>query len=237
VRSALACMLLTLAGCSDRLPGKPVEPAKETPEQSFDRLFATNCAGCHGNEGKLGAAPPLNDPIFLEIVPDETLTMVISDGREGTLMPAFTKKKGGALTAEEVELLATGLKRYWRAAKALKDIPPYEAKGNGDVAAGAKVFARACAGCHGDQGQGGQHAEGKRAAGAIHDAAFLGLLSDQALRRLIITGRPDLDPGMPDYGEGRGRGKGFRPLSDREVTDLVSLLASWRQSDETGGKR
>src|SRR5262249_48393741 len=124
----------------------------------------------------------------------------------------------------EVELLAGGLKKYWGAARSSEGIPAYLAAGNGDAAAGAKVFARACAGCHGDRGQGTEKV------GGIRDPAFLGLVSDQLLRRLIITGRPDL--GMPDYAEGKGREKGFRPLSEREVTDLAALLAGWRRTDE-----
>lgn len=230
MRRALACIVLALAGCADvRLPGRPAEPEKPAPREAFERLFATNCAGCHGDGGTLGAAPPLNDPTFLAIVPDGVLRMVISEGREGTLMPAFAKENGGALTKDEVAILAGGMKKYWRAAKAAEGMPKYRQTGIGEVAAGAKVFARACAGCHGDNGQ------GTKAAGAIREPALLGLLSDQVLRRLVITGRPDL--GMPDYAEGKGREKGFRPLSDREVTDLVALLESWRQSDGGGGGR
>jgi cytochrome c oxidase cbb3-type subunit 3/ubiquinol-cytochrome c reductase cytochrome c subunit len=229
MRRAIACVVvLALAGCGDRLPGRPAEPAKETARESFERLYAGNCAGCHGDKGRLGAAPPLNDPTFLAIVPEATLAKVIRDGREGTLMPAFAKAKSGALTPEEVEQLARGLKAFWRAAKASEGLPAYAASGSGDAAAGAKAFARACAGCHGENGRGGD------SAGSIRAPAFLGLLSDQVLRRLVITGRPDL--GMPDYAESKGREKGFRPLSDREVTDLVALLASWRQSDGERGK-
>ncbi len=83
------------------------------------------------------------------------------------------------------------------------------------------MFARACASCHGDQG------EGSDTAGAIHDSDVVALLSDQALRRLIITGRPDLD--MPDSSDGDGRPDGYKPLTSQEVTELVSLLTSWRE--------
>ena len=34
--------------------------------------------------------------------------------------------------------------------------------------------------------------------------------------------------GMPGYAEARPGSPDFVPLSDREVTDLVALLASWR---------
>jgi mono/diheme cytochrome c family protein len=218
--------VLTIAGCADmRLPGRPTAPEQPAPREAFEQLFAKNCAGCHGDQGILGAAPPLNDSTFLAIVPDQTLRSVIRAGRAGTLMPAFAKEKGGTLTAEEVELLAGGLKQYWRTSKTSDGIPAYHATRPGEVEAGAKVFARACAGCHGEQGQ------GTNEAGAIRDPAFLGLVSDQLLRRLIITGRPDL--GMPDYAESKGREKGFRPLSDREVTDLSALLATWWRSAQS----
>ncbi len=63
------------------------------------------------------------------------------------------------------------------------------------------MFARACAGCHGNQGQGGKN--GEQQVGAINNQAFLALISDQALRRYAITGRPDL--GMPAYDGKAGR--------------------------------
>jgi mono/diheme cytochrome c family protein len=90
---------------------------------------------------------------------------------------------------------------------------------------GARVFARACASCHGSQGQGGK--DGDQQIGAINNQAFLTLISDQALRRYIITGRPDL--GMPAFNDNHGRPPEFRPLSSAEIDDLVAFLAYWRQ--------
>jgi mono/diheme cytochrome c family protein len=83
------------------------------------------------------------------------------------------------------------------------------------------VFARACASCHGDHGQGG------KLAGAINDPDFLSLISDQALRRYVITGRTDL--GMPSYADPTGRLEGFTALAGQDVTNVTALLASWRQ--------
>jgi len=68
-------------------------------------------------------------------------------------------------------------------------------------------------------GQGGRH-------GAINDPNFLALISDQALRRIVITGRPDL--GMPNYAGTKGRPENFQPLTAENVADVVALLASWR---------
>ena len=63
--------------------------------------------------------------------------------------------------------------------------------------------------------------------GAINDRAFLALISDQALRRIIITGRHDL--GMPNYAQTDGRPDDFKPLTSEEIDELVALLASWRR--------
>lgn len=89
----------------------------------------------------------------------------------------------------------------------------------------ATTFVRACAGCHGSRGQGGE------TAGAINDPALLSLASDQLLRRLVITGRSDL--GMPDYAGTSGRSPDFQPLSSAEIADLVDLLGYWRQVGAT----
>jgi len=233
---------------------------------SFQVLFQQNCSGCHGADGKLGPAPPLNDPLFLALVPDTELERVITEGRPGTLMPAFSIVKGGQLTTEQVKVLAQGIKPHWGPVQpAPSGAPPYLAmpstpssqknkiesltfapspeKGaaNGGKATlknsddGLKVFMRACAGCHGDYGQGGQYSgePNGRPVGAINDPNFLALISNQALRRFVITGRPDL--GMPDYAEPKGRPENFKPLTSQEVTAIVSLLASWRQGRSVQG--
>jgi hypothetical protein len=63
-------------------------------------------------------------------------------------------------------------------------------------------------------------------AGPINVPAFLALISDQAIRRIIITGRPDLH--MPSYAESDGRPADFQPLTSAEIDDLVALIADWR---------
>ena len=222
-------MVLVLAASGCDFPGEQsaqIRPVPADQVTSFDELYATNCAGCHGADGTLGPAPPLNDPLFLRIVPDAVVHDVIRDGRPGTLMPAFVEQKAGTLTEAQVRVLADGLKKHWKPAPPSADekhVPAYllPTKGKGDsstatIARGAKVYDRACAGCHGANGKGGD------AAGAIADPAFLALLSDQALRRIVITGRPDLD--MPDYAQTDGRADDFQPLTSAEIDDLVVYL-------------
>jgi mono/diheme cytochrome c family protein len=216
--------LLLALGCD--FPGKPDPKDRPAPEgqiTDFGRLFTRHCAGCHGAEGKLGPAPPLNDPIFLAIAPDEELRRTIAAGRRGTPMPAFAHHHGGPLSDDQVQALAGGLKRRWKAKEPASGAPPpYLANPDeaGDAARGRAVFARACADCHGERGEGGDMA------GAIASPEFLQLISDQALRRIVITGRPDL--GMPSHSN-QDRDADFESLSSRDVSDLVALLAEWRR--------
>ncbi|MEX0676969.1 MAG: c-type cytochrome [Pirellulales bacterium] len=231
-------LCLAAAGCDYVPPGKP-DPADRprTPAQitNFEFLYKQNCSGCHGANGTLGPAPPLNDPIFLAIVPDEELVRVITDGRPGTPMPAFARQHQGRLTDRQIEIIALGLKQHWKSDKLpAATLPPYtvasKPAAEADAERGAKVFARACADCHGADGEGSGPEESP---GRINNPALLTLVSDQALRRIVITGRHDL--GMPNFADDVGRGDAFQPLSSGEIADLVALLSSWRKQELPGG--
>ena len=236
----LGLWLLLCTGCD--FPGRPDPNNRPEPENkvvAFEPLFRRNCAGCHGADGQLGPAPPLNDPIFLAIMPDAELLQVIRSGRPGTPMPAFAHEHGGDLTDAQVTALAEGIKSHWKAAPSTRtDLPEYllakssEGVAAGDRQRGAEIFARTCADCHGVRDESGKLAEGM--AGPIDDPSFLALISDQALRRIIITGRPDL--GMPNYSESDGRADDFQPLTSADIEDLVALLASWRTRTEVAAK-
>jgi cytochrome c oxidase cbb3-type subunit 3 len=239
----LALLAGWTGGCD--LSGRPRGPDRQESPQSqisFANLFQQNCAGCHGADGKLGPAPPLNDRLFLALIPVEELHRVITRGRPGTLMPAFAGVSGGPLTAEQVGVLAAGIKRSWGPAQpAGSDVPPYlvthDQRGKGapgNKEEGLEVFARACASCHGDHGQGGHDQDKDKPVGAINDPDYLALISDQALRRFVITGRPDL--GMPDHADPTGRPSGFKPLSCQDVINVTALLASWRQAEPIKGQ-
>jgi cytochrome c oxidase cbb3-type subunit 3 len=229
-------LLVALAvGCDP--PGRPNPDDRPVPSNQvtdFGTLYAARCAGCHGADGKLGPAPPLNDPLFLAIIPDAELLRVISEGRSVTPgqkspMPAFARDHGGPLTGDQVRALADGIKARWGGAPPKEAPPPYAApKEAGDRGRGAKLFDVACAACHGDDGRGGERA------GAVNDRAFLALISDQALRRIIITGRRDL--GMPDYSNSEWRSPKFETLTSDQINDLVALLKDWRQGGSPEGK-
>jgi mono/diheme cytochrome c family protein/uncharacterized membrane protein YagU involved in acid resistance len=223
----LLALLSGLATGCGAAPGKPKPAGPDRPGEvkDFATLFGTHCAGCHGADGTLGPGPPLNDPLFLRIVPDAELLKVITGGRPGTPMPPFDRARGGPLTTEQVKILAEGLKARWAKPGGPADVPGYAVEPGGDAARGQELFSRACAGCHGDRGLGGAF-EGQPV-GAINVPAYLALSSDQVLRRYVITGRPDL--GMPDFAGKAGRPADFAPLTNQDVSDLTALLASWRK--------
>jgi cytochrome c oxidase cbb3-type subunit III len=243
-RSGWLLATALLLGCAGGCEFSGQRGAAERSEagagaRSFDVLYRQNCAGCHGASGKLGPAPPLADKLFLALISEQELRSVISAGRPGTLMPAFASDQGGRLSADEVAILVQGIKSRWGGPSepVARGAPPYRLEGAAaSKESGLKVFARACASCHGESGQGGTYAgeSGGNPVGAVNVPEFLALLSDQALRRLIITGRADL--GMPGWSDGQGRPAGYKPLSSHEVTELVALLASWRKGAESAGK-
>ena len=262
-------LLAALAsGCDP--PGRPTptdRPVSADQVADFDALYRTHCAGCHGADGKLGPAPPLNDPLFLAIVPDAELLRVIREGRavapgKKSPMPAFAPGEGaqlspaqaeawarlkeeahaaprqqGPLTPAQVQVLAGGIKKSWGPpATPPAAVPPYLAtagtsSGKKDEGSRA-LFARACAGCHGKEGEGVER-DG-RLRNKINDPAFLALISDQELRRYAITGRPDL--GMPPYDGKDGRPPDFQPLTSEEIDGLVQRLACWRLGGPAQGK-
>jgi len=228
-RRALAASLAALlalagAGC-DSLPGRP-NPADRAvvPSQvvDFDTLYRRNCAGCHGADGRLGAARPLNDPVYLALLPAERLRAIIGGGVRGTSMPAFGASAGGALTEAQVDAIAKGMLARWARPDAVRGLtlPPY-AVGTGPAEPaererGAVVYASACARCHGPDGAGGSNA------GSIVEPSYLALVSDQSLRTTVIAGRPDL--GKPDWREDVPG----HPLTPQQITDVVAWLAGHR---------
>src|SRR5262249_12585990 len=122
---------LTIAGC-DTLPGRPNVAKREvvpTQGTAFDPLYRTNCAGCHGAHGRLGAARPLHAPAYLPLVPAERLRSIIRGGVTGTSMPAFGIAAGGELTDAQVDAVAKGMVARWGRSDAVRGLtlPSYDA--------------------------------------------------------------------------------------------------------------
>ena len=216
--AALAAMLLSGCASPHGQPAKGSETLAPDQILEFGTLYAENCAGCHGPEGRGGAAIALADPVYLAIADEQTIRKAAANGIRGTSMPAFAQSAGGMLTDKQIDAIASGIRSRWSKPGILQasNPPAYAPKSAGDVTQGALVFKSYCESCHGPGGRGG--AKGS----AITNDAFLALVSDQGLRTVVITGRPEL--GAPDW---RGNLPG-KPMSDQEITDVVAWLASQR---------
>jgi mono/diheme cytochrome c family protein len=222
-QSALAAVslaaFLSLSACS--LSGKPAPgPEVPRPDSILDPviLYGQNCAGCHGAEGRNGAAMALFDPVYLAIVDDDTLRTTISKGRPGTAMSAFGQKEGGMLTDEQINSIIRGIRQRWGKPDVLSGVvtPPYAAKTPGNPQQGQAVYSTFCSSCHGTGAQGGPKA------GSVTNGAYLSLISDQGLRTIVITGRPDFD--APDWRNNLSD----RPMTDQEISDVVAWLVAQR---------
>jgi mono/diheme cytochrome c family protein len=215
------CLLATTAcGSRDFARGRPSADSISIPPDKvmdFDFLYARNCAGCHGADGKGGAAIALGDPVYLAIADDVTIRRVTADGVPGTSMPAFAQHSGGMLTDAQIDVIVSGMRSHWARPDVLRNVepPPYAAQAPGDPKRGGAVFAVYCASCHGADGRAGK-------ASSIVDGSYLGLVSDQGLRTVVIVGRPEL--GAPDWRSDVPD----KPMSPQDISDVVTWLASQR---------
>lgn len=229
----LSAVSLAAAGCGP-IHGRP-GPAAVRPSQvlDFSTLYKENCAGCHGENGRSGAAISLSNPVYIALVGENRLRNTIANGVKGKLMPAFAKSAGGMLTDQQVDALAHGIVTQWGKPKLFAGVklPPYQVTSPGNAERGLKAYGVFCARCHGATGEGGP-ANGEPVKpgsprptsgwlGSIVDPSYLSLISDQNLRSLIIAGRPDED--MPDW-----RNDAAQPMTDQQITDIVAWLASKR---------
>jgi mono/diheme cytochrome c family protein len=185
------------------------KPASEITD--FTKLYTRNCLGCHSNSSEtVSAAIALDNPTYLSILPEATLHSVIANGIKGTLMPGFAKSAGGELTNEQIDILVKGILAK-KPATPSAGLPSYNAA-PGNAENGKVLFAQS-------------FAKDLPPEKTYLNPAFLGTVSDQYVRTLVIVGLPQL--GFPDY-------RNFIPgraLTDQEVSDVVAFILSHRTNE------
>lgn len=216
----LACATVIAGGCG-HAPGYPPNPILRPSEVTdFATLYKENCAACHGANGQNGPSIDLANPEYQALADDATLRKWISGGMPGTEMPAFARSDGGMLTDAQVNALIAGMRKQWLRPNAFGGAtpPPYAQSQTGDAHRGEMSYQARCAGCHEPTHQ------------QITSPAYLALVGDQALRTIIVAGRPDI--GQPDWRHDSQGGKEAAPLTAQEVDDIVSYLRSLRNAAE-----
>ncbi len=161
---------------------------------------------CHGAEGMNGPSYPWPIPNirrWLTSDPASGRWPMANRARDARIC----HQCGRQLTDEQVDALVHGMRAAWYKARhsrwcesAAVPAPPSRLI----AARGQQVYAAFCAGCHGPPEQ-----QARARQGRSPSRRSLALIRDQALRTIIIAGRPDL--GQPDW---RNDMPGH-PMSDR----------------------
>ena len=170
----------TMRAIYARFDGLPVDAVARDPQAMGigERLFANNCATCHGSDAKGSKGfPNLTDNDWLYGGSGETLVETITRGREGTMPPMAAAVGNG----EDVRNLAHYV-------LSLSGSPH-----NSVAAALGKSRFTACAACHGMDGRGNQ------ALGApnLTDKVWLHGWGETAIVAMINNGKHSH---MPEHG-------------------------------------
>lgn len=175
------------------------------------RLYRTYCGLCHGDDGEGYAADDANalaNQQFLASVSDEFLRENIALGHPGTSMAAYASSAGGPLSDAEIDTLVAFI-RNWQDVESANLAEAVE----GDAEAARDVYARECAACHGDRGQGAS-------ALSLNNPVFLRSASDGQIDYAIRHGRSGTP--MPAF-EGE--------LAEASISNLVALIRSWDEGE------
>lgn len=181
-------------------------------------LFENNCAVCHGEHGKGGTGVPLALPDFQRQVDNKFLYTTIRMGRPGRVMPAFT-----SLSDTEVHKIIKYIRSFTHV-KAPKRNPT---RIHGNIAHGKQLFAKDCAVCHGDHGQGGKGTgvtfsrprDLPILAPALNNAGFLASATDTMIKKTLLEGRQGT-PMNPFKG---------KKVKQQTIDDLVAYVRSFEK--------
>ncbi len=159
--AALAATLASGCGAPHGQPSKDSEVPAPNQILEFGTLYAENCAGCHGADGRGGAAIALANPVYLAIADDASIREVIVKGVRGTAMPAFAESSGGMLTDAQIDVITKGIRSRWSQQGVPDTVtaPSYAPKSAGDAQRGEVAYRTYCESCHGPGGGGGRKAQ------------------------------------------------------------------------------
>lgn len=206
--------------------GAPVsaqEGADPETIQEGARLYAENCAVCHGEagSGRVGATLAQDWPA---IRPDLRVKETIMNGVPGSFMPAWSQANGGPLAEDQIDAIVAYILTWETGEPVILPTPTLHPpitplpEVEGDPNRGAVLFAENCAVCH------GKKAEGRIGAPLAKD--WPAIRTDLRLRETISRGVTGSF--MPAWSQANGG-----PLTDEEIADLVAYILTLSPSLQT----
>jgi mono/diheme cytochrome c family protein len=183
-----------------------------------EQVYHQYCMACHG-EGTYGRwdktfrrfIPAIRGASLQATADHEYLKAQITNGRQGTQMPAWGKQAGGLLPEEIYALLdyiqPPEAKRLATTTTLTAIVLP-----RGNPKRGSALFTSYCAGCHGLAGHGGIAPE-------IANPVFQSAASDEFIVATIRNGRRGT--AMPSF---QPQIAGARMLSDADLGDLLAFI-------------
>jgi mono/diheme cytochrome c family protein len=169
-----------------------------------ERTYRADCAACHGDRGEGTAlGSPLASADSRTRGRREAVHKWLAEGVPGTAMPRYTgydptthKSLVGYVSTLP---LVPGLRTGWR-------------PGKGHAANGIALYARNCAGCHGENGEG-------KLGPALANSGFQRAATDEFVAATIVRGRAGTP--MPAFGRDSVN---YLKLTADEVLDLVEFV-------------
>lgn len=201
-------------------PTRAQDCENEQTIESGARLYAENCALCHGEngQGRVGATLAKDWP---SIRPDLRVRETITNGVPGSPMPAWSTDKGGPFSNNEIESLVCYILSWesggppliyptptFKLAAEVTAPPGVE----GDPNLGARLYQQNCAVCHGESGEG--------RIGANLSQVFSSIRPDLLTQSVIANGVAG--SAMPAWSRENGG-----PLTSDEIEDIVAYIMTW----------
>ncbi|MBI2881045.1 MAG: c-type cytochrome [Candidatus Tectomicrobia bacterium] len=190
------------------------------------KLYLTQCAACHGQNGEGAIGLPLNLQSFLSVAPEGYIRRSIFYGRLPRQMPPYAS----VLKKEEIEAISAYV-RSWQ----VRDYVGLDVKRvAGSVSNGKLLFNGLCAGCHGSDGLGGPQVGGGHvtnamagyAGPALNNPGFLKSATDGYIKATMMQGRVGTPMGA--YLKGK---QGMVELAEEEINDIVAYIRTWETRD------
>lgn len=181
------------------------------------KLYNSHCSVCHNENGMGGIGLPLNSE-KIEHFPRNYLFKTIRLGREGRIMPAFSKLSDAQINAIVDHIFS------WKKTTDIASFDPKPIEGNTEN--GQALFEQKCASCHGMDGKSEGTGTGVTLSRerkfqvvppALNNPGFLASASDAWIKDTIKTGRPGTI--MPS--------QVTLQLTDRNVNDVISYIRSF----------